>query len=112
MTMQSVALITNRKIDHFTYDPKRKNLYFIESPQNKLFVYHLIACNSSSIMKVHSWPLDHLPQPIRSIQIDIFFGRLIFASDYELFTTTIFEANSTRRFFTSDRPILNFNYGL
>ena len=109
--MQSVALIVSQKIDHFTYDPLRKNLFLIESSTNRLYVYHPIICHPSSTMKVHSWPLNHLPQPIRSIQIDSSQGRLIFASDTELFTANIFDTNSTRRVYSSDRSILKFNYG-
>lgn len=111
MTMQSVALIVNQKIDHFTYDPARKNLFFIESSTNRLYVYHPITCHPSSSMKVHSWPLNHLPQPIRSIQIDSSQARLIYASDNELFTTSFVDMNSTRQVYRSDRPILKFNYG-
>lgn len=75
-------------------------------------MYTPITCNSSSTIKMHSWQLNNISNSIQSMDIDPLNRQLIFISQYEFMISNMSQPNLTKVFYTSDRKIQKFIFGM
>lgn len=108
----AVVLLFKQNIDHFVYDADQNTLFIVDNLTRVLRLYAPIHCNGSLEMRRQSWSLGHLADSIRSMEIDVLRGQLIFASMHQFLVANISTPNNTRVVYTSDRSIMRFVHGM
>jgi hypothetical protein len=106
-----MRLLSGLHIDDFAYDTNERTLFTIDNRARALHLYTPITCDGSFSIGKHSWSLEHIIDPIHSIEIDSVHGQIIYASKRQFLVANMSEPNATRIIYTSDRFILSFVYG-